>query len=250
MTKLGDLYSDFIRIDLDARGGFARVAEVKTNGEKGIPEHFAFKVMRHEHKEDRTKVIQRFENEIDLLIKISGDTKAPSAITKIFDCGFISAEVSQNLHNRETPDPEMKIISSRLNVQDFQQQKSKLEKEAPGQWLPYHVVELAPYDDSLLRQIHAQPKDDPFGLFRFPTGEVITMAMQLLEVMQYMHTTYRLAYMDWKPEHIYWDGLNSQVKLIDWNVTANLDEIPGEKQNIRDDIRLFCGAVLYGVSIV
>jgi len=51
--------------------------------------------------------------------------------------------------------------------------------------------------------------------------------------------------MDWKPEHIFWNGLNRQVKLIDWNVTLPLDSGPGERQNIRDDLRLFCGAVLY-----
>lgn len=28
MTKVGDLYTDFLRIDLDAKGGFSRVAEV------------------------------------------------------------------------------------------------------------------------------------------------------------------------------------------------------------------------------
>jgi len=32
MTKLGEFYSDFSRIDLDSRGGYGRVTQVKTQG--------------------------------------------------------------------------------------------------------------------------------------------------------------------------------------------------------------------------
>lgn len=251
MTKLGELYSEFIRIDLDARGGFARVAEVKTNGKKGIPEHCAFKIMRHEHENQYESMVQRFEDEIHLLVKMTNDAKAPPAITRIYDSGFVPVKLSQSLQNRDTPDLELEIFSTGLDVQEFHHRKQNLEAEAPGQWLPYLVVELAHYDDSLLRQINNQPQEDHSGLFRFPTGEVITMALQLLDVMQYLHVTHRQAYMDWKPEHIHWNGLEKRVKLIDWNVTAKLDENPGEKQNIMDDIRIFCGAVLYiGLTFV
>lgn len=253
MTKLGDLYSNFIRIDLDARGGFARVAEVKTKGQRGMPELCAFKVMRdkQETDEERASVLQHFDNEIELLIKITKDAQAPSAITRIYDSGFVSAELSQNLHDRATPSAGLEIHSTGLDLHEFQHRKKSLYDKEPGKWLPYLVVELAPYDDSLLRQINTQPKDDPDGVFRFATGEVIAMALQLLDVMQYLHTRHGIAYMDWKPEHIYWDILNNRVRLIDWNVTERLEETPGKAQNIRDDIRLFCGAVLYiGLTFV
>ena len=253
MTKLGGHYSNFIPIDLDAPGGFARVAEVRTYGQRRMPELCAFKVMRdkQETDEERVSVLQHFDNEIELLIQITKDTNAPSAITQIYDSGFVSAELVQNLHNRENPDPELSIASAGLDLDQFRNFKRTLYDKEPGKWLPYLVVELAPYDDSLLRQINAQPEDDPDGLFRLPTGEVIAMALQLLDVMQYLHTNHGLAYMDWKPEHLYWDSLNGRVKLIDWNVTAKLEEPPGKAQNIRDDIRLFCGAILYiGLTFV
>jgi hypothetical protein len=32
MTKLGEFYSNFSRIDLDSRGGYGRVTQVKTQG--------------------------------------------------------------------------------------------------------------------------------------------------------------------------------------------------------------------------
>jgi serine/threonine protein kinase len=249
MTQLGELYSDFLRVDLDTRGGYARVAEVKTNGQKASPKFCAFKLMRHEN--DYSKGMERFEAELKLLVNVTRDPNGPSAITKIYDSGFVTVELSQTLHKRETPNPELEIISTGTEIKDFLQKRSELQTKQPDRWLPYLVVELAPYDDSLLRQIHNQPKDDPSGLFRLPTGEVIAMALQLLDVIQYLHTQHHQAYMDWKPEHIYWNGINKQVKLIDWNVTANLDEGPGEKQNIKDDLRLFCGAALYiGLTFV
>jgi serine/threonine protein kinase len=139
----------------------------------------------------------------------------------------------------------MDVISTGLDVKEFTAKRLELQLKKTDYWLPYIVVELAPYDDSLLRQIHHQPQDDPSGLFRLPNGEVISMALQLLDVMQYLHTKYQRAYMDWKPEHIHWNGLEKQVKLIDWNVTAKLEDTPGNSRNIMDDIRIFCGAALY-----
>jgi len=243
MTKLGDLYSDFTRIDLDTRGGYARVAEVKTRGQKGILDLCAFKLMRPEI--DYQTGMERFEEELKLLVEITKDGNMPLAITRIYDSGFAPIELSESMQRREIPNPDLEIISTGAELKDFIDQKTELQKKEPGRWLPFLVVELAPYDDSMLRQIHNQPQDDPYGLFRLPTGEVITMAVQLLDVMQYLHEKHNRAYMDWKPEHIFWNGFNKQVKLIDWNVTSSLDDGPGKNQNIRDDLRLFCGAALY-----
>lgn len=249
MTTLGKFYTNFTRIDLDTRGGYARVAEVKTNGQVGLPEFCAFKIMRHEI--EYAEGIKRFEEEVKLLTEITNDDSASPVITRIYDSGFVPVEVSIALQRREIPQDELEIIHTGLDVREFLNQRSTLEKESPSRWLPYLVVELAPYDDSLLRQIHNQPTEDHKGLFRFATGEVIIMALQLLSVMDYLHKNYGRAYMDWKPEHIHWNSENMQVKLIDWNITTPLNERPGRKQNIKDDLRLFCGAVLYvGLTFV
>lgn len=249
MRKLGDHYSEFSRIDLDARGGYARVAQVRTHGRTDIPEFCAFKLMRHEKRD--ALGMGRFEDELELLVKITNDGSAPSTITRIYDSGFVPIEVSHSLQNRVSPDSDLEIISTGTDVKEFLKQKSKIHKKDPEQWLPFIAVELAPYDDSLFRQIKNQPQNDPQGLFRLPTGEVIALALQLLDTMQYLHANHERAYMDWKPEHIFWGGMNRQTRLIDWNVTVPLDEGPGRKQNIRDDLRLFCGAVLYiGLTFV
>ncbi len=241
MTKLGELYSNFSRIDLDTRGGYARVCQVKTTGQKGHPEYCAFKLMRHEIDHPQ-KGLEHFEDELKILLAISNDTNAPATITRIHDSGFVSAELSHSLHKSTIPDLNTEIISTGKDLKIFQSEKKARKLE---NWLPYITVDLASYDDSLLRQIHNQPNDNPSSLFRLPTGEVILMAIQLLETMKYLHETHYRIYLDWKPEHIFWNGLSQKVKLIDWNVTVALNESPGEAQNIRDDLRLFCGAVLY-----
>ena len=243
MTELRELYSDFSRIDVDTPGGYAHVAEVTGDSTGEFPVARAFKVMRHDI--DFQRGLERFEDELNLLVEISADDEAPPAITRIYDSGFVQVEVSHDLDSHETPDPQLFIRSTGLDVEKFAQDKQELQKDKAIQWVPYLVVDLAPYDDSLYRQIQNQPGLDPSGLFRLPTGEVIVMAVQLLDVMDYLYRTHHRAYMDWKPEHIFWNALSQTVKLIDWNVTIPLDEGPGIRQNIRDDLRIFCGAALY-----
>lgn len=250
--KIGDLYTDFVRIDLDARGGYARVAQTKIVNRPDFPDYCAFKIMRHE-LENHQKGMDRFEVELQTFIKIFKDKNFPLAITKIFDSGFVDSRVSNvlqkprvendNTRKIENIDPEWKIISTGGDLNAFLEEKAHI-KGNTAQWLPYIAVELAPYGNSLLRQIHKHSADPTSYSNLFPVGEVVSMALQLLDVMEYLQQ-HELAYMDWKPEHIYWDNQTQKVKLIDWNVT-NMLQNNGERKNIiREDIRLFCGAALY-----
>lgn len=239
---LGDLYTEFSLVDEDTPGGYARVAEVKTR-QPELPRFCAFKIMRPEI--DYAIGMERFEEELRLLLDITRDQSAPSAITRIYDSGFAPAALAESLTNQEAIAPDLDIISTGLDLQRFLDQKAELQEREEERWLPFLAVELAPYDNSMLRQIHSQPLEDPAGLFRLPTGEVITMAIQLLDVLNYLHEKHNRAYLDWKPEHIFWNGIKKQVTLIDWNVTSKLDATRDRKQTIGDDLRLFCGAALY-----
>lgn len=243
MTVLGDLYTDFIRIDLDSRGGYSRVAQVQRCGQKGYPKYCAFKLMRHEI--DFYKGMDRFSEELRLLALVNKDKKAPISITRAFDSGFVSKGLSFALHQNNIINLDEPIISTHLDIEFFLNKGKELQTKKPGHWLPYLAVELAQYDDSLFRRMYSRSKGVLSGTYRLPTGEIIAIAVQLLETMDYLHSNYYRAYMDWKPEHIFWNGVKNQVKLIDWNVTIPLDDGPGKTQNIRDDLRLFCGAVLY-----
>lgn len=252
IKKIGDLYTEFIRIDLDARGGYARVAQAKVVNRPNLPEYCAFKVMRHELMNSQTGM-DRFEVEAQTLTKIIKDSDFPLAITKIYDCGFVDSMVStilqkpedlaENTYKIEKIDSELGIISAGTDFNTFLEIKSDIEKKS-NHWLPYLVVELTPYKDSLLRQIHQYSLDPKSYSHLFPIGDVVSMALQLLDVMEYLQQK-ELAYMDWKPEHIYWDSLTQQVKLIDWNVTNVLHNNNDQKAIIREDIRLFFGAALY-----
>src|SRR5688572_12683229 len=231
MNTLGDLYTDFSLIDFDTQGGYARVAEVRTH-KPGLPKFCAFKIMRPDI--GYTTGLERFEEELKLLLDITRDADAPPAITRIYDSGFVPKKLAESLEKREAPRLDLEIISTATDLKDFLDRKSELQMRGAEHWLPYLVVELAPFDNSLLRQIYSQPQDDEAGLFRLPTGEVIIMAIQLLDVIEYLHEQHNRAYMDWKPEHIFWNGIEKEVKLIDWNVTASLEDGPGRKQNIQD----------------
>ena len=74
MTKLGNLYTDFSRIDLDTRGGYARVSQVKTRGQSGYPDYCAIKIMRHEI--NFLQGMERFEDELKMLSNIVNDSEA------------------------------------------------------------------------------------------------------------------------------------------------------------------------------
>jgi serine/threonine protein kinase len=251
MTELGDLYTDFHRIDLGMRGGYGRVAKVSAHQGASDLGRFAFKLMRHEN--DCQKSLERFKEEQQLLVSIGQDEEAPIPITRIYDSGYVSVELSHILNLQNPPDLKLPIYSVGKKTDDFIQLGDELCSDGKGKWLPYLVVELASFDDNLLRQINHQPKkkDSTTAYYRLPAGEVVAMAIQLLNTVHYLHEKHGLAYMDWKPEHLFWNGFIKQVKLIDWNVTEPLHNGPGKERNIRDDIRLFCGAVLYiGLTFV
>jgi serine/threonine protein kinase len=203
MARLGDLYTDFTRIDLDTRGGFARVAQVKTHGQKKYPTYCAFKLMRHD-LESPEKGIDRFEGEVRTLIDITLEKNHPQAITKIYDCGFAAGELSnslqkplidaENTRRVETVDPEIDIISTGADLQKFKNLRSELMSREPNHWLPYIVVELAPYDDNLLRQIRTlSSAGNSSDLYRLPVREIIAMGLQILELMDYLHREHGFA---------------------------------------------------------
>jgi len=249
MAKLDTTYSDFFRIDLDARGGYARVADVTARGKDGSIIHRAFKVMRHE-LDDPELGLRRFQNEIRTLADITKDLSAPVAITRLVDCGFVQAGLSLELHGLEEGEktsPSFEFHSAGVEIQDFLNLKVELLKDRSDHWLPYIVVELAPFDDSLLRQIKPVSEEQRLNLYRLPVNDIILMALKMLDVIAYLHEKMRVAYIDWKPEHIYWNGPAQQLKLIDWNVHYSFSDTGkfNEKQLIHEDLRVFCGAALY-----
>lgn len=233
----------FKPIDIDAPGGFARVVRVSTKKYDELQTEFAFKVMRHDLRSSE-KVRLHFENEIALLYKINEykkDTKIVRPVTRIYDSGYVPVKVVESIESYRKPDINLPIVRTAGNIEEFIKQGEELDTD---EWVPFLLVEMAGFNDSLFRQIQRRPSENHRReLYRLPTGELIVMATQLLDLMTWLHNTLGIAYIDWKPEHIHWNG--EEVKLIDWNVTSPLRKNPGPAKNIRDDVRLFCGAALY-----
>src|SRR5687768_15330918 len=116
MTTLNNSYTDFFAIDFDTPGGYARVAEVRTHKPE-LPKFCAFKIMRPDI--GYTTGLERFEEELILLLDIMRDADAPPAITRIYDSGFVSRELAESLEKRETPRLDLEIISTGLDFKNF-----------------------------------------------------------------------------------------------------------------------------------
>ena len=110
----------------------------------------------------------RFKEELKLLIDITKDGNAPTAITHIYDSGFAPVELSQILKERETPDGGLEIISTGLDINNFRQQTSPLLefKRASG----YHIWlwNLRLMTIACCAKFATSLRKIPSGLFRLP----------------------------------------------------------------------------------
>jgi len=261
MDTLADVFQSherrnyFSAIDYDAPGGFARTVRValeSSTAERNEEDGYAFKVMRHNLR-DSDVGRARFQLELELLQRFDqyrNTNGLLEIVTKIYDSGYVERRLSETIDLFGKPSPDWPIIRTGVDPIAFKEAGTTLDQEV---WVPYLIVELASYNDSLLRQIRRRPSQTALelGLFRLPTGEVLHFTLKLLDLISWMHETLGVAYIDWKPEHIYWNGTQGKLKLIDWNITCPLEKSPGRAKNIRDDVRLLAGAALYcGLTLV
>lgn len=265
----GDYFNSFDPIDEDAPGGYARVAEAEALFLPDGPARVAFKVMREKDYAGKRLAPntweKRFLEEFRILHTFTVRPDTPPVFTKLLGSGYIRRDVLDYFERYRVP-YDLPLYFTGLEEADFADTHAHLEKETPGRYLPFLAVELAPYGDSLFRQIRrrdwrGRPRP-PQVTPRLPVGEVIRMSWQLLEALKWFHDTFDRIYLDWKTEQVYWSawrlGVDEEVKtsqacLIDYNVTSPLarnprgdDESPRYRPaNLREELRLFCGAVLY-----
>jgi len=255
-----EYYDHFLLTDVDAQGGYARVAEVTSLTESGKPQR-AFKVMRKESVEgkklDWAKTFEnRFIKEFEILQKIQG---AHPMFSRFYDSGFVHRDILEALETfKEEVPGSVQALPTGLDFENFKATGAALRERYGDQYLPYLVVELAPYDNSLYRMVtnrsHFFYVDDEFDFVsRFGIGDILQAAVQLLEGLQIFHQKTGYFYWDLKPEHIYWgleDGAQEMVlRLIDYNVPCEIE--PGTKeQNIKFEIANVCGALLYPALVM
>ncbi len=263
----GDYFNTLDPIDEDAQGGYARVAEVEAlflrTGAKA-----AFKVMR---TKDMTGTPlspetweKRFLAEFRILNAFAQEEDVPAIFTPLLGSGYVRRDILEALEEYEVP-YDVPVYFTGRDEQSFIETHERLEKKFPKRFLPFLVVELAPYRDSLFRQIRRRRwhgESRPRGVApRLPVGEALQLSYQLLEGLRWFHTHIGRIYLDWKTEHIYWSawrlGVHTaleakgdwmrplQGRLIDYNVTGELKDAPDREAALREELRLFCGAVLY-----
>lgn len=232
MQKLDDLYeitnSNESFIDVDALGYSARVLRAlsfKTGDD------IAFKVLRRERLGE-PDVWKRFVTEVKLLRMLS---HTPVAI-QMLDCGF----ASDTAHDLPV---DGHIFSCDLDIQKF---STSLPEYLAKSWRPYIALERLPKEHNLLRLIRGADGDGGHP-FRLPTEEGLRLAMQFTEFLCEMHELHT-AYIDHKPEHVYWDGI--QLRVIDFNVSQILEKKLGAEDianRKKQDMRHFMASVLYTV---
>ncbi len=218
-STVGDLYRVGVDID-EAPGGFAR-AFVATNGDG---KQRAIKVFRSEHfdlPEERSfEYYKTLANEADLLAELKGHPN----VVQVYDMGF--------LWPRDDDPQRFEAASFGMNAQDF---CAQVEFAFSRRYLPYLILQRMPSRYSLYRLV----RRNPHGV-RFPTEDVIGVALQLARVLVEIHAR-GILYWDPKPEHVYWDG--ERVVVIDWNVSRRIQD--HAIADTSQDIQLVAQRVLY-----
>lgn len=270
--KLTDYYDEFDVIDLDAQGGYARAAEVRSLAEDGLPLR-AFKVMRLKPFEGsassdfRATTFERFVAEFKLMQQIQARADAPSVFIRLYDSGFVGKDVLKTVFEDYARNPyDVPAYRTGLDRMAFEAQWRELERKTPGRFQPFLVLEQTAFDDSLFCTMNRRQQwnyGDLLGgtrqfVSRLPLGEALYLTLQLAHAADWLHRQCGVLYWDWKPEHIYWGLANPpgqtpvnwqpKLNLIDFNVTRPFN--PDAPQDMQVEVRNLCGACLYPALVL
>lgn len=227
MKNLADLYRIGNYNDTFALGHYARVLDAL---DRRTGQMIAFKVLRPEHLtangEPRWEY-RAFASEADMLMKL---TDSPHVVDLV-DCGYVSS-------TSEAPD-EGDIQSFGRDVLGFSREINTFAERG---WRPYLSLENLPRHHNLFYLM----RPDRQGLrWRLPSEEGLALALQFAEMLRLAHRL-KIAYLDHKLEHVYWDGVH--LKIIDLNSSRLIEEPNRENgQLLRMDIHNLCVGILYSV---
>lgn len=224
---LHSLYQIDNFIDTFALGHYARVLEAT---DRRTGRAVAFKVLRSEHLAadgDIRREYRAFPHEADLLNRLA----ACPQVIDLIDCGYLESD-------EEAPSGG-ELVSFGRDVAGFT--RAMLDY-AHNRWRPYLTLDLLPRSRNLL---YLMKPGRPDVRWRLPTEEGLALAMQFGQALKQAHAQ-RIAYLDHKLEHIYWDGTG--LHLIDLNSSRSLDgQNGGDDQFFRMDVHNLCVGILYPV---
>lgn len=222
--KLNDIYQIDNYIDTFALGHYARVlsATDQRNGQT-----VAFKVMRPEHvlaDGDLRWEFRAFGNEAEILAKLDHSPH----VVKLIDCGYVST-IGEAPAGGE-------IESYKRDVGAF---TAAMAEYGERGWRPYISLELLPRQDNLF---YTMKPSQPGQRRRLPSEEGISLALQFANLLTLAHEK-KIAYLDHKLEHVYWDG--TTLRVIDFNSSRQLSTSNADNQQYMKDIHNLCVGILY-----
>lgn len=227
MTHLNEMYRVGNYIDTYALGHYARVLEaLDLRSDRMI----ALKVMRSEHLSPDGQPrweAEAFINEADLLHTLADQP----TVMKLYDCGYLLAS--------EAYPAEGQIKSFGVDLDAF---RAEFYPSLGQGWRPYLSLEYLPRHHNLLYLMKPSAQGQRR---RLPTEEGIDLALQFGELLYKAHQR-SIVYLDYKLEHLFWDGEN--LRVIDWNSSKRL--IGGGQsveQQIINDLHNLCVGVLYPI---
>lgn len=222
-TLLADVYQIEQFIDTFALGHYARVlgAVYRVTGQP-----VAFKVLRPEHLSSDGDIrweYRAFANEADLLMRLAS---SPHTVN-LLDCGFISA--------RDEAPAGGELHSFERDVRGF---GAALPDFAARGWRPYLALQYLPRAHNLL---YLMKPNRPDVRWRLPSEEGLALAMQFGQLLKLAHSQ-RIAYLDHKLEHVYWDG--AVLRVIDLNSSRLLTNASDDGY-LKMDVHNLCVGILY-----
>lgn len=227
MKNLADLYRIGNFNDTFALGHYARVLDAL---DRRTGQVIAFKVLRPEHLtangEPRWEY-RAFASEADMLMKL---TDSPHVVDLV-DCGYVSS-ISEAPAGGDIQSFGRDVLGFSREINTF----------AERGWRPYLSLENLPRHHNLFYLM----RPDRQGLrWRLPSEEGLALALQFAEMLRLAHRM-KIAYLDHKLEHVYWDGVH--LKIIDLNSSRLIEEPNRENgQLFRMDIHNLCVGILYSV---
>lgn len=211
-------------IDTFAPGHYARVLEAQ---DLRHARSVAFKVLRPEHLRPNGEMrweYRAFANEASILHALRSSPNP----AHLLDCGYVSTI-------GEAPS-DGEIISFGQDVAAF---KAAQSEHASIGWRPYLALENLPRADNML---YVMKPNQPGQRRRLPSEEGLSLALQFANLLRLAHQN-RIAYLDHKLEHVYWDG--STLRVIDFNSSKMLEGGAGDARELVKDIHNFCVGILY-----
>jgi serine/threonine protein kinase len=223
--QLGDPLDTWVP---EARGSSARVFRGDLLGREGRKSQAAIKIMRSDKVDYALPLFWEEAQVLSILKGIPG-------ISGWNECGYIRLQQYQPLPSESTAGTAQALSGDliRYGVLEANTFMDELTARAEAGWLPYLALEIRNQSECLLQQC-----DEGYTKGQYLPVELgVQIAVQICAVLESAHAK-NVVYRDHKILHYYWDPLQKEVSVIDWNVAKWHSEGLSETEKHLDLVQL------------